>query len=49
MLAYGSDVMDRLRQSFVASGFNVQKLLVDIATLSALHGIEKPTSSRKKT
>jgi len=26
-----------LRQSFVASGYNVQKLLVDIATVSALH------------
>jgi hypothetical protein len=49
MLAYGPDVMDRLRQSFVASEFNLQKLLVDIATLSALHGIEKPTASRKKT
>jgi len=42
MLAYGSDVQDRLRQSFVASDFNVQKLLVDIATISALHGVEKP-------
>ncbi len=49
MLAYGSDVMSSLRQSFVAAGFNIQKLLVDIATLSALHGIEQPTPSRKKT
>lgn len=49
MLAYGSDVMARLRQSFVASEFNLQKLLVDISTLSALHGIEKPTPSRKKS
>jgi hypothetical protein len=30
-----------LRQSFVASGFNIQKLLVEIATVSSLHGIEK--------
>ncbi|MEW6305993.1 MAG: DUF1592 domain-containing protein [Verrucomicrobiota bacterium] len=49
ILAYGPDVLDRLRQSFAASGFNVQKLLVDIATISALHGIEKPLPSRKRT
>jgi hypothetical protein len=42
MRAYGADVPDRLRQSFVASGFNIQQLLVDISTLSALHGIEQP-------
>ena len=41
MLAYGADVKPRLRQSFVASDFNMQKLLVEIVTLSALHGIEK--------
>ncbi len=46
MAAYGPDVLDRLRQSFVASGFNMQKLLVDIATVSALHGLDKP--ARKK-
>jgi hypothetical protein len=49
MAAYGSDVLKRLRQSFVASEFNVQKLLVDMATISALHGIEKPSPSRKKS
>jgi len=43
MLAYGPDVLNHLRQSFVASGFNVKKLLVDITTTSALHGIAKPT------
>jgi len=37
MLAYGSDVPDRLRRSFVTSGFNIQNLLVDIATISAMH------------
>src|SRR5439155_20798214 len=41
MLAYGSDVLNHLRQSFVESSFNVRKLLLDIATLSALHGMEK--------
>jgi hypothetical protein len=40
-LAYGADTLDRLRQSFVASEFNLQKLLVDIATVSALRGSEK--------
>jgi hypothetical protein len=41
MLAYGADVMDRLRQSFVASQFNVRTLMVDIAMVSALHGVGK--------
>ena len=48
MLAYGSDIMDRLRQSFVASQFNLQKLLVDIATISALHGVEQPSLVKTK-
>src|SRR3989441_3578063 len=42
MLAYGPNVLNHLRQSFIDSGFNVKKLLVDITTTSALHGIEKP-------
>src|SRR5437870_6425596 len=41
MLAYGSGVLNRLRQSFINSGFNVKKLLIDIATISARHGTEK--------
>ncbi|MDB6030523.1 MAG: Cytochrome c, partial [Verrucomicrobiales bacterium] len=47
VLAYGPDVMDRLRQSFVASGYNMQKLLVEIATISALHRDEKAIATRK--
>jgi hypothetical protein len=47
LLAYGPDMQNRLRQSFVASDFNVQKLLVEIATISALHGLEK--QPRKKS
>jgi hypothetical protein len=47
VLAYGPDVMGRLRQSFVASGFNIQNLLVDIATISSLHRVEKPIATRK--
>jgi hypothetical protein len=42
MLAYGPNVLNHLRQSFIASGFNVKKLMVDIATISARHGVEKP-------
>ena len=45
MLAYGHDLPDRLRESFVKSGFNIQKLVVDIATVAALHGLEKKASS----
>ena len=41
MLAYGLDTMKRLHESFIASDFNMQKLLVDIATISALHGVER--------
>jgi len=41
MLAYGADVMDRLRKSLVGSQFNVRHLMVDIATVSALHGVAK--------
>jgi hypothetical protein len=47
LLAYGPGVQNRLRQSFVASDFNVQTLLVEIATISALHGLEK--QARKKS
>ena len=48
MLAYGSDVLNQLRLSFVQSGYNIQKLLVDIATVSALQGLEAPASTAKK-
>ncbi len=41
MLAYGLNTPDRLRQSFIASGYNVQKLLEEIVTTSALRGMEK--------
>jgi hypothetical protein len=36
VLAYGPKVMDQLRQSFAASGFNIQQLLVDITAVAAL-------------
>jgi len=48
MRAYGADVPDRLRQSFVASSFNIQQLLVDIVTLSAQHGIDGPARNKRR-
>ena len=39
VFAYGPNVMDQLRQSFAASGFNIQQLLVDITTVTALHDV----------
>jgi hypothetical protein len=36
--AYGPATLARLRDSFIASHYNIQSLLVDIATLAALRG-----------
>ena len=49
IMAYGPEVMDGLRQSFVESGYNIQKLVVQIATLAALQDSEKNVIARKKT
>ncbi len=49
MMAYGPEHMDRLRRSFVESGYNIQKLVVEIATLAAMHDPDKNVSSKKKT
>ncbi|MGZ8940316.1 MAG: DUF1592 domain-containing protein, partial [Limisphaerales bacterium] len=35
--AYGPDCLDRLREFFVKSDFNIQKLVAEIVTVSALH------------
>jgi hypothetical protein len=40
ILAYGSDTPARLRKSFANDGFNIRKLLVEIATTSALIGVQ---------
>ena len=48
--AYGADTLNRLHAAFVQSGYNIQKLLVEIVTLTALPGSEtptKPTATRK--
>jgi hypothetical protein len=44
--AYGADMMASLRKTFVESDFNMQKLLVEIVTVAALHGTEKTTANR---
>lgn len=45
VLAYGPKTLTRLRESFVASGYHVQKLLVEIVTLAAVRGLESPTAT----
>ena len=47
LLAYGPEAMSQLRQSFVASELSLPKLLLDIACLSALHGLEKNAAPTK--
>jgi cytochrome c553 len=41
VLAYGPGTLSGLRESFVKSDFNLQKLLLEIVTTSALHGMAK--------
>jgi len=47
LLAYGPNTLTRLRESFVSSDFNIQKLMLEIAMISGLHGVEK--SHREQT
>lgn len=37
--AYGQNTLDDLQKAFVNNEFHIQKLLADIATLAALHGV----------
>src|SRR5258708_4651502 len=41
---YGPDTLETLRQSFTSSGFNVRKLLTDIATIAAARGLPEPAT-----
>ncbi len=41
--AYGPDTLARLRDSFIASGYNLRSLMADIATLAALPGTAPTT------
>jgi hypothetical protein len=43
--AYGAETLEKLRESFAASGFNIQKLIAEIATLTALHGLPEKSES----
>lgn len=50
--AYGPGTLDDLRRSFAKSDFNIQKLVVEIARISALHNVApekkaKPTGKRE--
>jgi len=47
--AYGPDEMEDLRQSFVKSNFNIQKLLVEIATVAASKGLTPPENKVTQT
>lgn len=40
VLAFGPEALPRLREGFVASGYNLQRLLVEIVLVSAWHGVE---------
>jgi hypothetical protein len=40
--AYGPETLENLRRGFAASGYSIQKLLVEIVKVSALHGVESP-------
>ena len=39
---YGPDTLENLRQSFTGSGFNIRKLLAEIATVAAERGLVEP-------
>ena len=49
VLAYGPNVLDQLRESFAASGYNIQKLVIEIAALSALHQPGTPPTQANKS
>ncbi len=44
-LAFGQDTLETLRKSFESGGFNIQKLLKEIAVVSAMAEVEKPAGS----
>jgi hypothetical protein len=46
--AYGEKTLDDLRRSFAASQFNIQKLVIEIAKVSALHGVHPPSNDGRR-
>ena len=49
MLAYGFDTLEHLRSYFIGNEYNIQELIVEIATLSALHGVETPDTESESS
>lgn len=49
VMAFGPKTAAQLRESFVASGYHLQKLLVEIAVVAALHGVEVPVDTPNRT
>ena len=45
---YGPDTLEDLRQSFTKSGFNIRKLLAEIATISATRGMPETPDPKKQ-
>lgn len=43
--AFGADTLEKLRLSFTESGFNIQRLLVDIAVISSMQGVPAPVAA----
>ncbi|MDB4793132.1 DUF1592 domain-containing protein [bacterium] len=44
--AYGENILETLRSDFAASDFNIQKLIVEINVLAALHGVDQPQGKK---
>ena len=44
--AFGTERPEQLRQSFTANGFNVRRLLIEIATVAALEGRPEPIAAK---
>ena len=40
VLAYGPNTLDLLRESFIASNYNIQKLAIEVATVAGLHELQ---------
>jgi hypothetical protein len=49
ILAYGPGATEELRRSFVASGYNLRQLLVEIAVRAARRGLESEVRPAKDT
>jgi hypothetical protein len=46
VLAYGPETLATLQQSFVRSDFNMQKLVMEIATIASLHRVVSPRQEK---